>query len=186
MVTAPRAGYVVLPPYAPLFAEKLALHGFTTVPVKSARKGVPVEGFKASEAKFEATSYEGHQRVEVKGAWSRLTRDIPAGSLFVPVGQPGAELLLQLLEPQAPDSLVSWGFLNPVFEQKEYMESYVAEEIGETMLKSDPAVLAEFEKALADPAFAGDPKRRLDFFYRRSPYWDAAKDVVPILRLDAF
>jgi len=186
VVTAPRAGYVVLPPYAPLFAEKLALHGFTTVPVKSARKAASVEVFKASEAKFEATSYEGHQRVEVKGAWSRQTRDIPAGSLFVPVGQPGAELLLQLLEPQAPDSFVAWGFLNPVFEQKEYMESYVAEEIGETMLKNEPAVLAEFEKALADPAFAGDPKRRLDFFYRRSPYWDAAKDVVPILRLDAF
>jgi hypothetical protein len=154
--------------------------------VKSARKGVAVEVFKASEATFEAVSYEGRQRVSVKGTWSRETRDVPQGSLFVPVAQPGAPLLLHLLEPQAPDSLVAWGFLNPVFEQKEYMESYVAEEIGEAMLKKDPAVLAEFEKALTDPAFAADPKRRLDFFYRRSPYWDTAKDVVPIFRVDAF
>jgi hypothetical protein len=185
-VTAPRAGYVIPPPYAPLFAEKLALHGFTTVPVKSARSGVAAEVFKASETKFEATSYESHQRVEVKGAWTRQTRDIPAGSLFVPVAQPGAHLLLHLMEPEAPDSLVAWGFLNACFEQKEYMESYVAEEIGQAMLRDDMALRAEFDRALADPAFAGDPKRRLDFFYKRSPYWDPAKDVVPILRVDAF
>jgi hypothetical protein len=186
VVTAPKAGYVIPPPYVTLFAEKLALHGFTTVPMKSARKGVAVEVFKASEAKFEATSYEGHQRVDVKGTWKRETRDIPAGSLFIPVGQPGAELLLHLLEPEAPDSLVSWGFLNQVFEQKEYMESYVAEDIGEAMLRENPALRAEFDKALADPTFAADPKKRLDFFYKRSPYWDAAKDVVPIFRVDAF
>ena len=186
VVTAPRAGYLIPPAYAPLFTEKLALHGFTTVPVKSARTGVAVEVFKASEAKFAETSYEAHQRVEVKGAWSKQTCDVAAGSLFIPVAQPGAPLLLHLLEPEAPDSLVAWGFLNAVFEQKEYMESYVAEEIGETMLRDDPALRVEFEKALADPAFAADPKKRLDFFYRRSPYWDTAKDVVPILRVDAF
>ena len=61
-----------------------------------------------------------------------------------------------------------------------------AEEIGEAMLREDPAVRADFEKALADPAFAADPRKRLDFFYRRSPYWDTAKDVVPILRVDTF
>ena len=186
VVTAPRAGYVVPAPYAPLFAEKLALHGFTTVPVKSARSGVAVEVFKATKAKFDATSYENRQRVEVEGAWSRQTRDIPAGSLFVPIAQPGAPLLLHLMEPEAPDSFVAWGFLNACFEQKEYMESYVAEEVGLAMLRDDLALRAEFDKALADPAFAADPKQRLDFFYKRSPYWDPAKDVVPILRVDAF
>jgi hypothetical protein len=136
--------------------------------------------------KLDPKSYEARQRAEVKGAWTRETRDLPAGSLFVPIAQQGAPLLLHLMEPQAPDSLVAWGFLNAVFEQKEYMESYVAEELGEAMLREDPAVRTEFEKALADPAFAADPRRRLDFFYRRSPYWDAAKDVVPILRVDTF
>ena len=90
------------------------------------------------------------------------------------------------MEPEAPDSLVAWGFLNASFEQKEYMESYVAEEIGAAMLRDDPALRAEFDRALADPAFAADPRQRLDFFYKRSPYWDPAKNVVPILRVDAF
>jgi hypothetical protein len=185
-VTAPKAGYLVPRAWSRLFQEKLALHGFRTEPNTSARKGVAVETFRASEVKLDPRSYEGCQRAEVKGAWTRETRDLPAGFLFVPIAQPGAHLLLHLMEPQAPDSLVAWGFMNAVFEQKEYMESYVAEEVGEAMLREDPALRAEFEKALTDPAFANDPRRRLDFFYRRSLYWDAAKDVVPILRVDAF
>ena len=186
VVHAPKAGYVIPPAYASLYREKLALHGFTTVPVKGARKGVEVQVFRANEVKLAADSYEGCQRADVKGSWSTETRDIPDGSLYVPVAQPAAHLLLHLLEPEAPDSLVAWGFVNAVFEQKEYIETYVAEELGEAMLRDDPAVRAAFEKALADPAFAADPKRRLDFFYRRSPYWDAAKDVVPVLRVDRF
>jgi hypothetical protein len=186
VVHAPKAGYVIPPAYAPLYREKLALHGFTTVPVKGARRGVEVQVFRATDVKLAAGSYEGCQRADVKGSWSTETRDIPHGSLYVPVAQPAAHLLLHLLEPEAPDSLVAWGFVNAVFEQKEYIETYVAEELGEAMLRDDPTVRAAFEKALADPAFAADPKRRLDFFYRRSPYWDAAKDVVPVLRVDRF
>ena len=185
-VRAPRAGYLVPPAYAPLYKEKLALHGFASVSVPAPRRNLAVEAFQTTEVQVATTSYEGHQRAEVKGTWAPATRDLPAGSLFVPVAQPGAPLLLHLMEPTAPDSLVAWGFLNAVFEQKEYMESYVAEEIGEAMLRDDAAVRAEFEKALADPAFAADPRQRLDFFYRRSPYWDTAKDVVPLLRVDAF
>lgn len=77
--------------------------------------------------------------------------------------------------------------MNAVFEQKEYIESYLVEELAQAMLHDDPVLRQEFEGKLAtDPAFAADPKQRLDFFYRRSPYWDARKDVVPILRLEAW
>lgn len=187
VVRAPKAGYLVPPAYAALFREKLALHGFKAIPVQDERKGFAVEVFKASEVALDATSYEGRQRVAVKGSWASETRDVLSGSLFVPVAQPGARLLIHLLEPSAPDSLVAWGFVNAVFEQKEYLEGYVAEELAQAMLHDDATLREEFEKRLAtDAAFAADPKKRLDFFYRRSPYWDARKDVVPILRLDAW
>jgi hypothetical protein len=184
---APRAGYLVPPAWAPLYQEKLRLHGFRSIPVRDARKGVAVEVFQDTTRKLEAESFEGRQRIEVQGAWAPAVRDVPAGTLFVPVGQPAAALLMQILEPRAPDSLVAWGFLNAVFEQKEYMENYVTEEIAEGMLRDDAALRDAFTKALAaDPAFAADPKRRLDFFYRRSPYWIPERHAVPILRVDAF
>jgi len=65
------------------------------------------------------------------------------------------------------------------------MEDYVAEEIAARMLEEKPGLRAEFEQKLAsDPAFAGDASARLQFFYRRSPWWDERKDVYPIVRIE--
>ena len=93
---------------------------------------------------------------------------------------------MHLLEPTAPDSLVSWGYFHAAFEQKEYMEDYVAEEEARKMLAQDPKLRASFDAELArDPALARDPRRRLRFFYRRHPAWDERLNLYPILRLEA-
>jgi hypothetical protein len=108
-----------------------------------------------------------------------------AGSLFVPIAQPKARLLMGLLEPDAPDSLLQWGYCNNAFEQKEYMEPYVAEEVARGMLQ-DPAARAEFEQRLReDKAFAASPRKRLEFFARRHPSWDDQYGMYPVLRTDA-
>jgi hypothetical protein len=120
----------------------------------------------------------------VTGAWKNQRADLAAGSLFVPIAQPKARLLMALLEPQAPDSYLAWGFFNNRFERKEYMEDYVAEEVAREMLK-DPAVKAEFEARLAsDKAFAASPEQRLDFFARKHSSWDTHYQVYPVLRTD--
>lgn len=187
VVRVPKAGYLVPPAHAGWVAEKLALHGFESVRVTEARSGVPVEVFRLDALKLAERSFEGRQRAEPKGRWVADKRDVVAGSLFVPVAQRAARLLVHLLEPEAPDSLVAWGFFNATFEQKEYIEGYVAEELAERMLAENPALRAEFVARLAaDPAFAADARRRLDFFFARSPYLDTRKDEVPILRVDAF
>ena len=43
-------------------------------------------------------------------------------------------LAAHLLEPEAPDSLTTWGFFDAVFEEKEYMEDLL-EAVAEKMLK---------------------------------------------------
>ena len=103
------------------------------------------------------------------------------------MAQRASKLLVHLLEPQAPDSLVAWGYFNAAFEQKEYVEGYVLEEMAERMLAEDPQLRAGFLERLAkEPEFRADPGRRLDFFYSRSPYVDMRKSEVPILRVDVF
>ncbi len=114
----------------------------------------------------------------------RQTRTFPAGSVLVTMAQKLAKVAINLLEPQAPDSLVAWGFFNAVFEQKEYGENYVLESLAREMMAKDPALRLEFEQRLAtDPAFASNPAARLQFFYRRSPYWDPQKDLYPVGRI---
>ena len=89
---------------------------------------------------------------------------------------------MALLEPQAPDSYLAWGFFNNRFERKEYMEDYVAEEVARDMLK-DPAIKAEFDaKLAADKAFADSPQQRLEFFARKHSSWDDHYQAYPVLR----
>ena len=112
------------------------------------------------------------------------TRSFPPGSVVVPLAQPAARVILNLLEPQAPDSLVRWGFFNAIFEEKEYAEHYVLEELASQMMASDPQLRQEFQQQLAvDPDFAASPAARLRFFYKRSPYWDPQMNLYPVGRI---
>jgi hypothetical protein len=185
-LTAPRGGYLVPAAWASLVEPKLQLHGIEYRKLDAPLHAVAVENFRVDAPKFDAASFEGHQRATLDGKWSQSTRDLGAGALFVPIAQPEARLAMMLLEPQAPDSLAAWGETNNAFEQKEYMEDYVAEDVARKLLAADPALKAEFEQKLRDdPAFAKDPAARLDFFYRRSPSWDAGYGLYPVLRTDA-
>ena len=112
------------------------------------------------------------------------TRDFPAGSIVILVAQPLAKLLMNLLEPQAPDSFVRWGFFNAIFEEKEYAEHYVLETLARQMLSSDLELERTFRDRLAsDKAFASSPSERLRFFYKRSPYWDPQMNLYPVGRI---
>jgi hypothetical protein len=108
---------------------------------------------------------------------------LQAESLFVPIGQHRARLAMALLEPQAPDSLAAWGFFNGCFEQKEYIEPYVAEIIAQEMLSNDAALATEFRRKLEiDSEFAKDAQARLEFFLRRHASWDDRWNLYPIYR----
>ncbi|MET0580677.1 MAG: M14 family metallopeptidase [Pseudoxanthomonas sp.] len=182
-IDAPAGGYLVPAAHAAWVGAKLKLHGIDFRRL-DARTGVAVESFRASEATPAAQSSEGHQRMSVKGEWKADTRDIGAGALFVPIAQPKSRLVMSLLEPLAPDSLVGWGEFNNAFERKEYMEDYVAEEVAREMLK-DPAIKARFEQRLRDDAaFAKDPQARLEFFHRLHASWDERYNLYPVMRID--
>jgi hypothetical protein len=182
-VVAPTGGYLVPAAHAAWVAEKLKQHGLQYNVLDHALAHASVETFRADKATFATTSNESHQRLTLEGAWKPETRDVGIGALFVPIAQPKARLVIELFEPKAPDSLVAWGEFNNAFEQKEYMEAYVAEDVARAQLTADPALAAAFRKKLADdPAFAKDPDARLDFFYRRSPSWDERLDLYPVMR----
>ncbi|WP_213603941.1 M14 family metallopeptidase [Pseudoxanthomonas japonensis] len=183
VVDAPKAGYLVPAADAAWVAAVLKTHGVDYRLLGKAWSG-DVEAFRASKSSFGAGSVETHQRLTVEGSWQHEARGVPTGSLFVPIAQAKSRLVMALLEPLAPDSLLAWGRFNNAFERKEYMEDYVAESVAREMLR-DPAVKAEFEKKLReDKAFAGDPTARLEFFYRRHPSWDERYQLYSVLRVD--
>ena len=95
---------------------------------------------------------EGHVRAAVRGphagrargrvgardAYARSRRDLRAAA-----SSRNVRLIVQLLDPAAPDSLAQWGFFNTAFERKEYMEPYVAEEARARAARDGPGAARE-------------------------------------------
>lgn len=183
-VVAPKAGYIVPPAFADFIEARLNTHGIISKRIAKPQALTSVEQFNTNTAELSAQSFESHQALKISGQWQKQDLEIAAGSLFVPIAQAKSALVMALLEPQAPDSYLSWGFFNNQFERKEYMEDYVAEEVAQEMLK-DPAIKAEFDAKLAsDKAFADSPQQRLEFFARKHSSWDERYQVYPVLRTD--
>jgi Zinc carboxypeptidase len=182
-VTAPTGGYVIPAADAEWMSEKLTLHGIRFERVPQARSDAQLETFRATKVAYSKAPFEGRTTLTFEGQWQAEKRTVPTGSLFVPIAQPNARVLVALLEPQAPDSFAARGFFNTAFEAKEYMEPYVAEQVAQEMLAKDPKLREEFVAKLAqDPEFAASPQARLDFFYRRSPSWDERLNLYPVYR----
>ncbi len=178
---APRGGYVVPAPWVPVVSPVLAAHGLTS---KLVVKGGPIdrEVWKPATIKVAPRTTEGRTRVEVTGSWSADHGDITPGSLYVPVAQRGGALAMHLLEPQAPDSLVAWGFMNAIFEAREYVELMVLEPFARELLASDPQVKKDFDALVKSGASEAE---RIDFFYRRHPAHDRLRDAYPVVRVSA-
>jgi hypothetical protein len=180
-VAAPRA-YVVPGEWTEV-VERLRAHG-----IALERLEAPVEAeletYRLESPTWSPAPFEGHHPVRFTARAVRERRTLDPGDVVVRLDQPKARLVVHLLEPEAPDSLAAWGFFDTIFEQKEYGEGYVLEKLAREMLANDPALEREFKERLAaDPKFAADARARLNFFYRRSPYWDSKLGAYPVVRL---
>jgi hypothetical protein len=163
--------------------EILTLHG---IEIKAMSDGetLTVERYRFVGAEFAGRPYEGRQRVTTKVEAFTEETFLPEGTFIVYTQQRTLRVIMHLLEPQSPDSFVSWGFFNAFFERKEYAEPYIMEPIARTMLKDDAKLREEFfEKVAGDEAFGSNPLRRLDFFYECSPHFDQVERVYPIMRV---
>lgn len=168
-------------------ADTLALHG-----VEIERTAKPIEQefetYRFSNTKYAATSFEGRVMLDFDAKLVTEKVKIPAESFWVPMKQRRARLILAMLEPQAPDSLAKWGFLDPVFEGGGRggagVGEYLSEPIARRMMADSPELRKEFEARLAsDPQFAADPRARLRWWFERSKYEPGDPGRYPVVRV---
>jgi hypothetical protein len=179
-VRRPRAYWI--PPGWPEVIERLAQHGIRMERLTEPRT-VAVEMFRLEGAKIEAEPFEGRARVVAEPVALRRRETYAPGSVRVPTDQPLGDLAVVLLEPASGDSFLQWGFFLEVLQRTEYVEAYVMEPMARAMLAEDPGLAAEFQKKLAeDAAFAASPAERLQWFYRRTPFWDERWRLYPVAR----
>ncbi len=160
--------------------EKLQLHG---AQIKTITRDtiIEVQTYKFRDISWKTRPFEGRHMMDYELDSVKMEMRFPAGSKLIPMNQRSAQVIMHLLEPQGPDALLRWGFMNSIFEQKEYAESYVMEEMAREMLRNDPSLLVEYNnKMSSDKDFASSPYTILNWFYQKSPYWDAMINIYPI------
>ena len=180
-VTLP-LGYII-PPEWTFVVEKLRDHGVAMERLKE-KAVLDVESYRFTDVRFQSRPFEGRHMVTFGILPVSERREFPAGSVVVRTSQRTGKLIVNLLEPKGPDSFVAWGFFDPIFEQKEYAESYVMEDAGVKLLASDAGLKKEYEEKVgADTAFARNPAARLNWLYQHSPWRDAQQNVYPVGRI---
>ena len=184
-VTLP-AAYLV-PAGWPQIADKLREHGIAFARVEHPLH-LNVERYQLASPQWKQAPFEGHHMLaDFAQKPESVAMDFASGAILVPLDQPLANVAVNLLEPRAADSLLRWGFLDAIFEQKESPDARVAEKLARDMLAKDPSLKSEFEARLASDAdFAKSPEARLAFFYDRSPWYSTQRiGQYPVVRLDA-
>ncbi len=174
-------GYVLMPGWTEAH-QRLKDHGLI-LKILDSPVTMEVETIRLTGPETADSPYQGRVVIE-DFETSRQTerRTIPAGALWIPADQPEFEVAVQLLEPEAPDSLVRWGLLNSVFERKEYIGLDTLEGLARDML-SDPETRTAWNAALEDEEFAGNGGARYIWWYRRTAFWDESVGLMPVYRV---
>ena len=173
----------LIPPQFSEVIDALKVHRIKFNFIKT-KKRVKVEKYRFEDVQFAQKPYEGRQLLSFKCFPFIETSEVDAGTLIVYTNQRAMRVIINLLEPEAPDSFVNWGFFNAFFERKEYAEAYVMEPYAKQMMKDNPQLRSDFYKKLnEDDSFKNNGGERLDFFYKHSPFYDNGENVYPILRM---
>ncbi len=178
-ITLPAAWWV--PPGESTVIALLDLHGIAYERISAARI-LPLDMVQVAKARLEPV-YD--TRVRMTGEMVHEVRSVtmPAGAVRVPYDQPRGLLAAALLEPEAVDSLFSWGFFHRLLEPRGSLERYNAVPLAEALLAQDENLRATFAAWLAANSDAArDPKARLDWLLQKTAFGDAGLLAYPIGR----
>jgi dipeptidyl-peptidase-4 len=114
-------GYLITVPDKDV-ARKLMQHGIvveTLVEPVTAE----VENFTIKKLEGAQRIYQGHRQNTIEGEYGTITREFPAGTLYVGTSQILGNLAAALLEPESSDGLLVWN----------YFDKYIASQWGRSV-----------------------------------------------------
>lgn len=144
-------------PWGYLFPNSLAKilpvlqdHGITVIELTEP-VDLEVEVYDATEI-TDNQYFQGHYLKQVKAQKRTETMTFPAGTFFVPSGQPKSNLISYLFEPETNDNLVTWGYLDGQLQRTPSAEEIAAqraaaeEQMAEMTAQQREQFLARLER----------------------------------------
>lgn len=178
-VTLPKAWWI--PPAQTDVIDRLRLHNIRFETIASPRT-LMLDHVHVHEPALQRAQ-DGRLPLKARFTHENRTQTMPAGTIRVPSDQPLGLLAAALLEPEAPDSFLAWGFFPEMLSPSPGAEDFVRAPLAEALLVRDALVRQAFEARLAaDPGFAADPDARLDWLTDRLPDRSPFHYLYPIRR----
>jgi murein tripeptide amidase MpaA len=178
-VTLPIAWWV--PPEQTEVLDRLRLHGIRFDPITTPRT-LTLDRVRLREAAVQRAQ-DGRMPLKASFEHVRVTDTLPAGTVRIPSDQPLGLLAAALLEPEASDSFVAWGFFPEMLSSPSGTEDFVRAPLAEALLAGDEALRTAFAAKLANnPAFDKDPEERLSWLMKRLPNRKTLPGMYPIQR----
>lgn len=181
-VNPPQRAYAyIIPAVWTEVIDKLALHG------------IPMEEF-TRETTLDIVQYRTEDatirrlregRPEITGADTAVkencTRTYDVHDIVVKTDQPLGTLATALLEPTGESSFFLWGFFSSKLQSHEYPENYIMVPLAEKMLEESEELVEEWEGYKeANPSYVNDTEGVLQWFFRRSAFYDNDAYVYPV------
>lgn len=116
--------YILLPNQEVL-VEKLKILGLQVQELKTT-VDLEVENYVVTEYQKETEKYEGVYQQKVSTKTTKVTRNFQVGSYILYMNQPKSNLAVELLEPEAPNSFVSFSVLKTDINQELPIYRYLA------------------------------------------------------------
>jgi len=133
----------------------------------NADKSIEVESYYIESYDTRTPPYEGHylhSNVQLRKVIQE--RNFYKGDYIIHTNQESNNFIMHVLEPQSSDSYFNWNFFDAILQQKEGFDSYVFEDIADSLLNSKPGLREEFEKKKSDDEkFSNDAQAQLKFIY---------------------
>ena len=142
---------------------------------------------------FKSRLYEGHNlhsKVKVGKSTEQFT--FKKGDYLVPMNQESNRFIIELLEPQAENSLFAWNWFDNILSgpggdtiQPRGLTSQQFEDQAAEYLKENPDLKEELEALKKkDEAFAKDKNAQLYWVYEQSPWYCETANRYPIYRIE--
>lgn len=126
--------------------------------------------------------YEGHYlHYDTKTSETQGEIQFYAGDYVIETNQLTNLFIGNVLCPAGVDSYFNWGFFDAVLQQKEWFSDYVFEEKAIDILKTNPGLKADLEKAKKqDSTLANSHWNQLAFIYKQSAYFEKSANRYPV------
>lgn len=141
-----------------------------------------IEGYQTSTRPYESHYYHYDVQLEKYRQEVHLLKN---SYYLISTGQAKKRLIIEMLEPQGPDSYFNWNFYDEILQQKEGFSSYVFDREANNLL-NDKKLASEFESFLASDSSANDNARaKLNFIYKKSSHYERNRHLIyPVFRIE--